>query len=98
MAALVTTDPIQEALVFDEWVRDDHMSNSFEMSNDQSDLIDQIRQALFGSAKHVRVLGEPGLGKTRLVLEALRDKTSRLSFCTLNMAPCLVVLDSFVSY
>lgn len=84
VAALVTTDAIQEALVFDEWVRDDHMSNSFEMSNDQSDLIDQIRQALFGSTKHVRVLGEPGLGKTRLVLEALRDE---------NLAPIVLYIE-----
>jgi hypothetical protein len=84
LAALVTTDPIQEALVFDEWVRDDHMSNSFEVFKDQSDLIDQIRQALFGSAKHVRVLGEPGLGKTRLVLEALRDE---------NLAPIVLYIE-----
>lgn len=84
VASLVTTDPIQEALVFDEWVRDDHMSNSFEMSKDQSDLIDQIRQGLFGIAKHVRVLGEPGLGKTRLVLEALRD---------VNLAPFVLYVE-----
>lgn len=84
VAALITNDAIQEALVFDEWVRDDHMSNSFEMSTNQGDLIDQIRQALFGSAKHVRVLGEPGLGKTRLVLEALRDE---------NLAPIVLYIE-----
>lgn len=84
VADLVTKDPIQEALVFDEWVRDDHMSNPFAMSKDQSDLINQIRQALFGSAKHVRVLGEPGLGKTRIVLEALRDE---------NLAPIVLYVE-----
>ena len=73
IASLLTTDPIQEALVFEEWTHDDHMSNSFQMSKEQSELIDQIRKGLFDEVKHIRVLGEPGLGKTRLVLEALRD-------------------------
>ncbi len=83
VASLLTTDPIQEALVFEEWARDDHMSNSFQISKEQSELIDQIRKGLFDDVKHIRVLGEPGLGKTRLVLEALRD---------VNIAPLVLYI------
>ncbi|RDI10114.1 hypothetical protein [Comamonas sp. AG1104] len=72
VAALLTYDSIQEAWVLDEWDRDAHMANSFLPAHAQSDLIDQIRAGIEGDAKHIRVLGEPGLGKTRLVLEALR--------------------------
>lgn len=83
VASLLIADPIQEALVYEEWARDDHMSNSFQMAKEQSELIDQIRQGLFDDAKHIRVLGEPGLGKTRLVLEALRD---------VNIAPLVLYI------
>ena len=38
----------------------------------QSEAIATIRKALQGQAyQHIRVIGEPGIGKTRLVLEAL---------------------------
>ncbi len=73
IAAFLTLDTIQEAWVFDEWVRDAHMANSFLPAPAQTDLIDQIRACIEGEAKHIRVLGEPGLGKTRIVLEALRQ-------------------------
>ena len=72
IAAFLTHDSIQEAWVLDEWERDAHMANSLHPAPAQGDLIDQIRAGIEGSAKHIRVLGEPGLGKTRLVLEALR--------------------------
>lgn len=71
-AAILRTDPIQEAWTLEEWQRDAHMSNQFEASDDQIRVIDQIRSALTGGGKHLRVLGEPGLGKTRLVLEAVK--------------------------
>lgn len=73
IAAFLTFDTIQEAWVFDEWVRDAHMANSFLPAPAQADLIDHIRAGIEGDAKHIRVLGEPGLGKTRMVLEALRQ-------------------------
>ncbi len=72
IAAMLTFDTIQEAWVLDEWDRDAHMTNSFQPAPIQADLIDQIRAGIEGDAKHIRVLGEPGLGKTRMVLEALR--------------------------
>ena len=73
-ASLLATDPIQEAWVLEEWRHDAHMSNTFEKSQVQSEIIDHIRAGLLGQSKHIRVLGEPGLGKTRMVLEAVDDK------------------------
>jgi len=72
-ASLLVSDPVQEAWVLDVWQGDAHMSNAFEASTEQSELIEQIRIGALGRNKHVRILGEPGLGKTRLVLEALKD-------------------------
>ena len=72
VAATIAQTPIQDALLIDEWQRNVHMSNQFEPSKEQSEVIEQIRDGLLGSAKHIRVLGEPGLGKTRMVLEAVR--------------------------
>lgn len=73
IAASLTFDSIQEAWVLDEWIRDAHMANSLLPTPAQTDLIDQIRLGIEGDAKHIRVLGEPGLGKTRMVLEALKQ-------------------------
>lgn len=72
IAAQLTYDSIQEAWVLDEWDRDAHMTSSFKPAPTQTELIDLIRAGIEGDAKHIRVLGEPGLGKTRMVLEALR--------------------------
>lgn len=72
VAAQLTYDSIQEAWVLDEWDRDAHMASSFKPAPAQTELIDLIRAGIEGDAKHIRVLGEPGLGKTRMVLEALR--------------------------
>lgn len=72
-ASLLAVDPIQEAWVIDEWQRDAHMANLFETSPEQDQLIAQIRAGLQKETKHFRILGEPGLGKTRIVLEAVKD-------------------------
>jgi len=72
-ASLLAIDPIQEALVLEEWQRDAHMANAFSPSPEQSQMIVRIQSGLRGEAKHIRVLGEPGLGKTRIVLEAVKD-------------------------
>ena len=72
-ASLLAIDPIQEAWVLEEWQRDAHMVNAFEASPEQSQIIEQIRTGLEGDTKHIRVLGEPGLGKTRIVLESVKD-------------------------
>jgi len=58
-----------------EWAQHAHMSNSVILSEEQSALVSHLRKQLQGEAKHIRVLGEPGIGKTRLVLEAVRIGT-----------------------
>jgi len=73
-ASLLSGDPIQEAWVLEEWQRDAHMANVFEASPEQSQMIARIRAGLQGETKHIRVLGEPGLGKTRIVLESVKDE------------------------
>ncbi|MBI5558481.1 MAG: hypothetical protein HY885_12675 [Deltaproteobacteria bacterium] len=72
-ASLLAVDPIQEAWVLEEWQRDAHMANTFEASPEQSQIIAHIRAGLHGEIKHIRVLGEPGLGKTRIVLESVKE-------------------------
>ncbi len=56
-----------------EWSQHAHMSNQIALSEDQSQLINTLREKLQGETKHIRILGEPGIGKTRLVLEAVRS-------------------------
>lgn len=73
-ASLLEVDPIQEAWVLEEWQRDAHLANVFEVSSEQEQMITRIRTGLQGETKHIRVLGEPGLGKTRIVLEAVKDE------------------------
>ena len=73
-ASMLAIDPIQEAWVLEEWQRDAHMANAFEVSPEQSEVIARIRAGLQGDTKHIRVLGEPGLGKTRIVLEAVKNQ------------------------
>ncbi|MFZ6648468.1 hypothetical protein ACO0LO_22280 [Undibacterium sp. TJN25] len=73
-ASLMAPDPIQEAWVLEEWQRDAQLANAFEPSSEQSEIIAQIRAGLQGETKHIRVLGETGLGKTRIVLESVKDE------------------------
>ena len=48
------------------------MTPALHLARAQSEVIVSIRKALSGSDyQHIRVIGEPGIGKTRLVLEAL---------------------------
>lgn len=57
-----------------EWSQHAHMSNQIAFSEDQSQLINTLQERLQGETKHIRILGEPGIGKTRLVLEAVRSE------------------------
>lgn len=75
VASLLAVDPVQEAWTLEEWRHDAHMTNMFEESPEQAEIISQIRADLQSKVKHIRLLGEAGLGKTRIVLESLKDET-----------------------
>ncbi len=57
---------------FDNWKARDDMTPALHLATAQSEVIATFRKALQDSNyQHIRVIGEPGIGKTRLVLEAL---------------------------
>ena len=59
-------------LTVDEWKARADMIQALQLSDGQKGIIGQVRDALRGTQhKHIRLIGEPGLGKTRLVLEAV---------------------------
>lgn len=53
------------------WANNDDMTTRLELGEDQKKWISNIREALCTSNDHLRIIGEPGIGKSRLVLEAL---------------------------
>lgn len=56
----------------DGWKAQSDMTPLLHLAAPQSEVIEKIRVALHGTDyQHIRVIGEPGIGKTRLVLEAL---------------------------
>lgn len=58
------------------WSDQEDMRRGYEEGQEQIDLIKQLSDALRAAKTgvHIRVLGEPGIGKTRLVLEATRQE------------------------
>ena len=62
------------------WQCSNEMSNKLELGEEQDRLCKEIRQMVRDeNVCHVRIVGEPGLGKSRLVLESLaRDGLSQL--------------------
>lgn len=56
----------------ESWREQAHMQKPLHLGPEQQKLIQTTRECLRGSSvRHVRLLGEPGVGKTRLVLEAV---------------------------
>ena len=56
----------------DAWKMNDDMKPDFRPGAAQTQFIEEIRSTLFAdSFQHLRVIGEPGIGKSRLVLEAV---------------------------
>ena len=56
----------------DGWKNNTQMKVALELGSEQEKLIKEIRVALHENAvQHIRVIGEPGIGKTRLVLESV---------------------------
>jgi hypothetical protein len=55
------------------WAANGDMTPHLEAGSPQNNFIARVRTALHGfDVQHIRIIGEPGIGKTRLVLEALR--------------------------
>ncbi len=66
------------------WAKDQLMEQPFVADTQQTALIEQIRAALRGEdTRHIRLWGEPGIGKTRLTLEATKvdDLAPRVLYC-----------------
>ena len=66
------------------WSRQADMATALIEGASQRGVIDSIRSALRdASAVHLRILGEPGIGKTRLALEATRaeDLAPQVIYC-----------------
>ena len=62
------------------WQNNAQMQGKFEYGSDRETLIKDIRAAVLENAvQHIRIIGEPGIGKTRLVLETLDDAQIRPS-------------------
>lgn len=63
----------------DDWSQFDDMSHVFRSGREQDEFIRKFRAHLLDGdgPVHVRVSGEPGAGKTRMVLEATRDDRLR---------------------
>jgi len=56
----------------DGWKTNEDMTAGLQLADSQKTFIEDLRSAIRGSDyQHVRVIGEPGIGKTRLILEAL---------------------------
>lgn len=54
------------------WKRNAQMQLALELGNEQETLIKDIQTTLQkDTVQHIRVIGEPGIGKTRLVLESI---------------------------
>lgn len=66
----------------DGWKTNEDMTSSLQLADSQKAFVKDIRSAARGTEfQHIRVIGEPGIGKTRLVLEALSQDD--LSFATI---------------
>lgn len=64
-----------QLLSHEQWALRGEMSQAFVPAPGQQKIIDALRMAVRDDshgAIHIRMIGEPGIGKTRLVLEALR--------------------------
>ena len=60
---------------YGEWSGQDEMTKDVELGPEQEEFIGEVQHYLNSpGGKHLRVTAEPGVGKTRLVLEALKPK------------------------
>ncbi len=73
------------------WSRQDDMRKAFRAGDEQRNFVTAVRTALSrpGEAVHVRITGEPGIGKTRAVLEATTTEA---------LAPLVIYFDSAAKF
>ena len=72
---------------YDSWHLENEMSCIFAMDDERKELIRGMREALLDKeARHIRILGDAQIGKTRLVLEALSDPMLRPHVAYVNDA------------
>lgn len=56
----------------ESWKQIAYMQTALQLGDVQKEFVSEVRSALQGDEiQHIRVIGEPGIGKTRLVLEAV---------------------------
>ncbi|MBI5484919.1 MAG: hypothetical protein HY888_10720, partial [Deltaproteobacteria bacterium] len=68
----------------DAWKTNDDMRPDFKPGAARTQFIEDIRSVLFADCfQHLRVIGEPGIGKSRLILEAVSSE---------NLAPTAIYL------
>jgi MoxR-like ATPase len=61
-----------QLLSHDQWASRNEMRQDFVVAPDQRKVIENLRAAIRDDSQgsiHVRLIGEPGIGKTRLILE-----------------------------
>ncbi len=80
----------RENLIFQShfsWALQDDMSKVLKLGEEQRTVVSHIQELLRSndSALHIRVLGEPGIGKTRIALEATR---------AVDLQPLVIYCDS----
>lgn len=64
------------------WQRISHMQTDLKLGLTQTEFIDALRKNIQeNNVQHIRIIGEPGIGKTRLTLEALSSD---------NIAPSVI--------
>jgi hypothetical protein len=64
-------------LSHDQWTTRLDMRQAFVAAPDQQKVVESLRTAIRDDSQgttHIRLIGEPGVGKTRLILETLREK------------------------
>jgi len=64
-----------QLLSHNQWAERDEMQLAFVVGPDQQKVIESLRAAIRDDSQgsiHIRLIGEPGIGKTRLILETLR--------------------------
>ncbi len=71
VAKIVGTD--DWLLSFDQWAQHGPLTNPYQVDDAVAGQLESLRDLIERGNRHVRLVGAPGDGKTRLVLEALRS-------------------------